>query len=96
MRVLRGVAHAISAISSVFGCQHERLTRPFTIQSQSYMVCLECGQKVFYSMDEMRRLSRREVRRLYTSPAFDASVLRIGPSRAAAATPTADDPTLAA
>ncbi len=61
MRVLRDV---INTVSSVFGCQHDRLSRPFTIERQSYMVCLECGLKVFYSMDEMRRLSRREVRRL--------------------------------
>ncbi len=58
MRVLR------NAVSSVFGCRHGRLSRLFTIQRQSYMVCLDCGHKVFYSPAEMRRLSRREVRSL--------------------------------
>jgi hypothetical protein len=61
MRVLTQVVHSIT---SVFGCRHDRLSRPFTIQGQSYMVCLECGRKVFYSMDEMRRLSRGELRRM--------------------------------
>ncbi len=85
MRVLRGAIHAIS---SVFGCQHDRLSRPFTIQQQSYMVCLECGRKIFYSMDEMRQLSRREVRRLRLVDANGAPVMR---------TPAvAKDPTLAA
>ncbi len=86
MRVLRNVAHALS---SVFGCSHDRLSRPFTIQRQSYMVCLECGQKVFYSMDEMRRLSRREVRRLH-------AVAPAGLHLAPIAGELAQDPTLAA
>ena len=89
MRVLRNVVHVVS---SVFGCKHERLTRPFTIQKQSYMMCLECGQKVFYSMEEMRRLSRREVRHLHSA---HAGVLQMAPSRAEAAV-IASDPTLAA
>lgn len=61
MRVFSTVIHAVS---SVFGCSHERTSRPFTIDSQSYMVCLTCGQKLFYSPETMRRLSRREVTRL--------------------------------
>ena len=86
MRVLRNVAHALS---SVFGCSHDRLSRPFTIQRQSYMVCLECGQKVFYSMEEMRRLSRREVRRMHRMEP-------VGIHLAPVAGKLADDPTLAA
>lgn len=89
MRVLRNVVHAVS---SVFGCHHERLTRPFTIQKQSYMMCLECGQKVFYSMEEMRRLSRREVRRMH---AVSAGVLEMKPVHEKP-TVAAADPTLAA
>ena len=27
-----------------FGCRHERLTRPFTLQSHTYKVCLDCGK----------------------------------------------------
>lgn len=69
MRVFTTVMHAVS---SVFGCTHERMSRPFTIEHESYMVCLECGQKSFYSPATMRRLSRREVKRLQrpAMPAF--------------------------
>jgi DNA-directed RNA polymerase subunit RPC12/RpoP len=58
MRLLATVMHAVS---SVFGCTHDKTSRPFTIDNQSYMACLACGQKVFYSPITMRRLSRREL-----------------------------------
>ena len=82
--ILKSMAHAVT---SVFGCRHDRLSRPFTIQSQSYMVCLECGRKVFYSTEQMRRLSRREVRRLHIAAAVAP---RSAP--AAAEIPAADIP----
>ncbi len=85
MRVLHNVVHAIS---SVFGCTHDRMTRPFTIDRQSYMVCLECGKKVFYSTEQMRRLSRREVRHL---AAANAAVLSMPSAHA-----KSNDPTIAA
>lgn len=88
MRVLRSAIHAIS---SVFGCQHDRLSRPFTIQHQSYMVCLDCGHKVFYSMQEMRKLSRREIRHLQVFTTASGKAVA-----AAHAHGVADDPTLAA
>ncbi len=71
MRVLRNALHLVT---SVFGCTHEQLSRPFTIQRQSYMVCLTCGQKVFYSMEEMRRLSRKEVRQLQVAVPNDPTI----------------------
>ncbi len=61
MRVVHTFFHAVS---SVFGCQHDHLTRLFTIGKQSYMVCLDCGHKVYYSTDKMRPMTRREVRRM--------------------------------
>ena len=87
MRLLHNVVHA------VFGCRHQRLSRLFTIRQQSYMVCLECGRKVFYSMDEMRRLSRREVRHLQAAPAEGFCAVAAARPGAQAA---ASDPTLAA
>ncbi len=92
MQVLRNVVHVVS---SVFGCQHGRMTRPFTIQKQSYMMCLECGHKVFYSMVEMRPLSRREVRRMHAMHAGSAGVLKMKPVHAEPAVSVAD-PTVAA
>lgn len=90
MRVLRTAMHAFT---SVFGCQHDRLTRPFTIEQQSYMVCLECGHKLFYSMDEMRRLSRREVKHLR---AVEAGALHLAPVTGKASLSTPGDSSLAA
>jgi DNA-directed RNA polymerase subunit RPC12/RpoP len=60
MSVLRDMSHVLT---SVFGCRHERLSRLFTIHDESYMVCLSCGYRVFYSVDAMRPLSRRELQR---------------------------------
>ncbi len=62
MRVLRFLRD--TAIDFCLGCRHDRLTRPFTIQDESYMVCLDCGKQVFYSVESMRRLSTRELRNL--------------------------------
>ena len=46
-----------------FGCRHERLTRPFTLQKNTYKVCLECGKHVLYSAERMEPLTAREIRR---------------------------------
>jgi len=51
----------------VFGCHHGKLSRPFTLEAQTYKVCLDCGKQVFYSLDTMRPLSARELRRAYAS-----------------------------
>jgi hypothetical protein len=53
-----------TAIDLCLGCRHDRTTRPFTIQDESYMVCLDCGKQLFYSVESMRRLSGRELRDL--------------------------------
>lgn len=47
-----------------FGCRHTRLTRPFTLEQETYKVCLDCGHKVYYSRERMMPLSAREVRRM--------------------------------
>ena len=46
-----------------FGCRHDRLTRPFTLQKKTYKVCLECGKHVLYSAERMEPLTAREIRR---------------------------------
>ncbi len=53
-----------AAIDFCLGCRHDHLTRPFTIQNESYMVCLDCGKQLFYSVESMRRLNGRELRSL--------------------------------
>ena len=48
----------------VLGCRHEKLTRPFTLENQTYMVCLDCGRQIYYSAESMRPLSSGELRRM--------------------------------
>jgi len=44
-----------------FGCHHDHLTRPFTLQSHSYKICLDCGLEMPYSVESMRLLHPWEV-----------------------------------
>jgi hypothetical protein len=57
------------------GCSHNRLTRPFTLQDETYKVCLDCGTHVYYSPVTMRPLSAREVRRMKAARAGELKVL---------------------
>ncbi len=63
MSILRAVFNFFYEI--LLGCRHDHLTRPFTLQQQTYKVCLDCGKHVFYSADTMRPLSGRELRRMH-------------------------------
>ncbi len=58
-----------------FGCSHERLTRPFTLQEQTYKVCLDCGNQIYYSPITMRPLRAREVRRMKAVQASEVRVM---------------------
>lgn len=60
----------------MFGCRHPRQTRPFTLQQQTYKVCLDCGSKIYYSRERMTPLSAREVRRM---KAGEASLIAVVP-----------------
>lgn len=57
------------------GCRHQHLTRPFTLQQQTYMVCLDCGKQIYYSPDTMRPLTAREVRRMNAAQAGEVRVM---------------------
>lgn len=48
----------------VFGCRHWKQTRPFTLEQQTYKVCLDCGKQIYYSRERMTPLSAREIRRM--------------------------------
>jgi hypothetical protein len=61
----------------LFGCSHGRLTRPFTIHEETYMVCLDCGKQIYYSAKEMRPLSPWEVRRMKAAHAGEVKVVPI-------------------
>lgn len=63
------------------GCSHQHLTRPFTLQNETYMVCLDCGKQIYYSPVTMRPLSAREVRRLHAAQAGEVRVIPVGSNR---------------
>jgi hypothetical protein len=60
-----------------FGCSHNKLTRPFTLESQTYKVCLDCGKQIYYSPITLQPLSVREIRRM---KAVEASEVKLMPS----------------
>lgn len=76
------IVHAIYSFlcEILLGCRHDHLTRPFTIEKQTYMVCLTCGKHVYYSADAMRPLNASELRRMKT---VQSGELRVVPAAAA-------------
>lgn len=77
----------------LFGCSHSRLTRPFTIQEETYMVCLDCGRQVYYSAKEMRPLTTWEVRRLKAARAGEVKLVVPIPAGVAQLLPAAEHKT---
>ncbi len=59
----------------LFGCRHDKLTRPFTLEHQTYKVCLECGKQIFYSAERMTPLSARELRHMRAAQAGELNVV---------------------
>jgi hypothetical protein len=55
----------------LFGCRHNRQTRPFTLEAETYKVCLDCGRQIFYSSERMTPLTGREIRRMKAERAQD-------------------------
>jgi hypothetical protein len=37
----------------IFGCRHAKLSRVFTIEGETYRVCLQCGTKLPFSLETM-------------------------------------------
>jgi len=77
MSILRAIFNFVYTI--LLGCRHERLTRPFTLEKQTYKVCLDCGKHVYYSTDAMRPLSRRELRRMQAVQSGELKVVPVAP-----------------
>jgi len=79
MKILITCLHAVLNFFSeiLFGCTHSRLTRPFTLQEETYKVCLDCGKQIYYSAQEMRPLTAWEVRRMKAAHAGELRVIPI-------------------
>jgi hypothetical protein len=41
-------------------CRHRRQSRPFTLDNQTYKVCLDGGKELDYSLESMAPISVRE------------------------------------
>lgn len=65
----------------LFGCSHSKLSRPITLNDETYEVCLECGKQIYYSAQEMRPLNSWEVRRMKAAQAGEVKVIPLTPSR---------------
>ena len=59
----------------LFGCRHWSQTRPFTLEQQTYKVCLDCGKQIYYSTERMTPLSAKEVRRMKAAIAGPMTVI---------------------
>jgi len=70
------ISAVLNFLYEVFlGCSHQHLTRPFTLQNETYMVCLDCGKQIYYSAEAMRTLSAREVRRMHAANAGEVQIM---------------------
>jgi hypothetical protein len=73
MNIIRAILNFLYEV--FLGCSHQRLTRPFTLQNETYMVCLDCGKQIYYSTETMRTLSAREVRRMHAANAGEVRIM---------------------
>lgn len=73
MSVLRAVFNFFHEI--FLGCSHSHLTRIFTVEQETYRVCLDCGKHIPYSPVSMRALTARELRRMKTAHAGELKMM---------------------
>jgi hypothetical protein len=59
----------------LFGCRHWSQTRPFTLERQTYKVCLDCGKQIYYSRERMTPLTAREIRRMKATAGGPVTVI---------------------
>jgi len=78
MSVIRAIASFFHEILP--GCSHSRQTRIFTVQQETYRVCLDCGKHIPYSPLTMRPLTAREIRNRKAVPVAELRVVPIGVS----------------
>lgn len=62
MKILRAIFNFL--YETILGCSHQHLTRPFTLEHETYKVCLDCGKRLYYSAVDMRPLTVLEARRI--------------------------------
>lgn len=75
MSILRAIVNFFYEI--FLGCSHGRLTRIFTMQQETYRVCLDCGKHIPYSPITMRPLTLRELRRIKAAHAGELKIMPV-------------------
>lgn len=75
MKILSAIFNFL--YETILGCSHQHLTRPFTLEHETYKVCLDCGKRVYYSAANMRQLTVLEVRRMNTAVAGEVRVMPV-------------------
>jgi hypothetical protein len=73
MNLLRAIFNVFCKIFP--SCHHDHLTWIFTLQQETYRVCLNCGAHIPYSPVTLRRLSAREVRRMKAAQAGELKIM---------------------
>lgn len=51
-------ARLVVILDYLFGCQHDHISRVFTLQGETYKVCCDCGAKFAYSLETMSIVRR--------------------------------------
>jgi len=75
MKLFRAILNFFWGI--FLGCRHYHLSRVFTLQEETYKVCLDCGTHIPYSPLTLLPLSAREVRRLNAAHAGELKVMPV-------------------
>jgi hypothetical protein len=70
-----------SVMNFLFGCGHDHVTRPFTLENRTYKVCLDCGHELPYSARTMTYVTARQARAQMV-PVRTASILAFESPRA--------------
>ena len=81
MGILRAVFNFFYEIFR--GCSHSRLTRIFTMQLETYRVCLDCGKHILYSAVTLRPLTARELRRMKAAHTGEMKIMPVSTGSAA-------------
>ena len=62
---MRSIARSI--FNFFFGCRHRELTRVFTLDNQTYRVCLSCGARIPFTEEPPQHMSDTKAKAAGTS-----------------------------
>ncbi len=59
----RAIEHLENAYHRIFGCWHMNMSRPFTISQQTYRMCLNCGARRVFDVQQWKMVGPYYVHR---------------------------------